>query len=147
MTTYGNVPKSCKCSICLDDFEETSKISHLNCYHYFHSACLATHFEYMTREIEKEKQEAKNNKIVWKVRRVGCPVCREPMTDEQEESMQKFKSQNTIRFEDISKENVCISKKMRQLQKQMNCLYEKQKKLGGIIDRTEPEVIILNVKL
>ena len=65
------MPKSCNCSICLYDFlEKDSDCLNLECYHYFHSKCLIKHMIYMRQEIERERQEAENNKLKWNKRSV-----------------------------------------------------------------------------
>ncbi|CAF0715040.1 unnamed protein product [Brachionus calyciflorus] len=125
LNSYGNVPKSCKCSICLNNFEDGTKVTHLDCYHYFHTSCLSTFLAYALNDIEDEKREAEMHKIKWKDRTPCCPECRQSMNTSQIEDLKQF---NTIR----------------QTQAKMKILFEKQKKAGGIIEPKEDFIIVLN---
>lgn len=67
------MPKSCNCSICLYDFDNTNKdCVNLECYHYFHTECLIKHMIYMKEDIDKERLEAETNKLKWKQRSVSA---------------------------------------------------------------------------
>lgn len=150
MRTCGNVPKLCKCSICLFEFAKTDQTIHLpSCYHYYHKYCLATHIRYIELDIEAEKLEAKKNKIKWKERSVCCPVCREPINSSIISELNSFNSKNTSNKEgygdNLKREEIVISDKMRHMQIEMRRLFEKQKLAGGIIENKEQEIIVLNV--
>ena len=124
-------------------------MSYLDCYHYFHSNCLKTHFVYSQKLIAKEKSEAIENKLKWIDRKVSCPVCREPLKGADIECLKKLNVVNvpvsTSNDNFFGSEKVVISEKIRKMQRDMNALFEKQKLAGGIIDNTEPEIIVLNV--
>lgn len=146
MSTYQNVPKNCKCSICLNVFEKGYNVTHLNCYHYFHTSCLKTYLIYALNDIEKEKQEAKFHKIRWVYRTVCCPECRQEMTDDQIKELKSFSDKLQIQNEEAT-EKIAISFKMRRLQENMKVLYEKQRIKGGIIEPKEEVIISLTVGL
>ena len=101
---------------------------------------------YIEELIKVEKTEAQINKLEWKERKVGCPVCRENLLSSELDELHALKSDHSIYISSKDhSEVVCISEKMRQFQIDMKTLYEKQKKAGGIIDPNENKIIVLNV--
>ena len=153
MGTCGNVPKLCKCPICLDEFEKAAKTIHLpDCYHYYHKQCLSTHLKFIEAEIEAEKLEAQRHKIKWKERRPTCPICRVDIPDEIIGELHSFYSSSSfLKSSDgsgscsSSQDLAVVSDKMRRLQLKMKPIFERQKLAGGIIDTKEDEIIVLNV--
>lgn len=146
MSECGQVPKSCKCSICLSEFEQNGQMIHLDCYHYFHKLCLLKHVDYVKEDIEREKQDAQFHKIVWKERKIFCPECREPIGDALLDELEHIDRSTLGLLADEFNEKIVISDKMRRLQAKMKTLYDRQKLRGGIIENKEPEVIVLNVR-
>ena len=101
--------------------------------------------------IDGERSEAVKNRIKWKERHVGCPVCRENLLKQELDELHVLKSDKKLllnhdnaQIGNVS-EVICISSKMRELQIQMKTLFDKQKQAGGIIDLNENEIIILTV--
>lgn len=143
LSNLGTIPKSYKCSICLDELTKSDGVFTLDCYHYFHSACLKQHLSYMEREIESERAEAVRNKLKWSERQVNCPVCREPMKSSQVADLKLVNDSSTSHsFHPVQ---IIISDRTRRLQREMRQLFERQKLCGGIIDTSNDEIIILNV--
>jgi len=102
--------------------------------------------------IEVERNEALKNRIKWKERRVGCPVCRENLLGQELDDLHALKHDKKILLnmndDQLTSPGIlCISKKMRELQIEMKALFEKQKKAGGIIDLNENEIIVLTVSI
>jgi len=97
---------------------------------------------YAELEIQEERLEAAINKITWKERSVGCPVCREPIRADE---LHDFKADNQNSSSESEIAKVQISRQVRHLQDKMSRLFEKQKAAGGIIDPNEnrQEVIVL----
>ena len=54
--TEGNVPH-CECAICLDNFLEGDNFVKTDCYHYFHSPCLARYARSYVKGRRKEEEE------------------------------------------------------------------------------------------
>lgn len=97
---------------------------------------------YALRDIEKEKQEAEFNKIKWLYRTVGCPECRQEITNDEIFELKNFVILNQ---NEETNGKIIISSKMRILQEKMKNLFEKQKAKGGIIEPKEEHIISLNV--
>ena len=101
--------------------------------------------------IDGERSEAVKNRIKWKERHVGCPVCRENLLKQELDELHALKSDKKLFLNHENAQNgnapevICLSSKMRELQIQMKTLFDKQKQAGGIIDLNENEIIILTV--
>ena len=86
--------------------------------------------KYVQSEIETEKNEAIKNKIKWKERFISCPVCREKITKNSLDDLDRFyenhatdDQKNIInnKLSNIinSKETIVISNRMRNLQNEV----------------------------
>lgn len=144
LSDIGSLPETYKCSICLDNFDGTANTYNLKCYHYFHIGCLAKHLEYMRQDIENERAEAELNKLKWNERIPNCPDCRADLANDELKHFLDLKSESNPSGEKAANSaEIVISDKVRQLQKQMQIIYEKQKNAGGIIEENKQEIIIL----
>jgi hypothetical protein len=151
LSDYGP-PKTANCVICLSEFDESEKkITNLECFHYFHTECLCKHVEYVKNFNERERNEALKNKLVWNERPVGCPVCRVNLLALELDQLTQFKKEHGELFANkvasigssSSRGSYKCSDKMKKLQIEMHCLFERQKRAGGIIDLTESDTIVL----
>ncbi|XP_071444891.1 E3 ubiquitin-protein ligase RNF25 [Hetaerina americana] len=143
--TSSNCP-SCVCAVCLFGFQQGDAFSKTECFHYFHSHCLACYVRttQCTLREEREKlplwqqqQLQQKGQSVRKTRsedeseafQVPCPVCREPISTDLE-SLSAAAPPKALEaappFE--------VTKELRALQHQMADLYLHQKSRGGIID-------------
>ncbi|XP_046388393.1 E3 ubiquitin-protein ligase RNF25 [Ischnura elegans] len=143
--TSSNCP-SCVCAVCLFGFQQGDAFSKTECFHYFHSHCLACYVRttQCTLREEREKlplwqqqQLQQKDQSVRKTRsddeseafQVPCPVCREPISADLE-SLSAAAPPKALEaappFE--------VTKELRALQHQMADLYLYQKSRGGIID-------------
>ncbi|PNF19855.1 hypothetical protein B7P43_G12532 [Cryptotermes secundus] len=129
--TSSNLP-SCQCAICLYGFREGDHFTKTQCYHYFHSHCLACH----VTSSEKSYQEELDKLPAWQRSQhtlspcqVLCPVCREPIQCDMNllsSAAPPLEVENARQFE--------LSDELRSLQRQMAALFSHQKRRGGIID-------------
>lgn len=150
LSDLGQLPQSYNCSICLNGFQNTNDTAYnLECYHYFHIACLLSHLEYMKIDIETERIEAQINRLIRKTRKVNCPDCRQELTNNELKNLENI-SKNIKK--DSKKElplvnqngEFIISEYSRRKQKEMQTIFEKQKNAGGIIMENDQEIIALN---
>ncbi|KGL77750.1 E3 ubiquitin-protein ligase RNF25, partial [Tinamus guttatus] len=79
--TDNNIPHG-QCVICLYGFQEREAFTKTQCYHYFHSHCLARYAQHMEEEVlmqqeERDQHLAPSSKQV--LAGVQCPVCRETL--------------------------------------------------------------------
>lgn len=116
--TDNNMP-SCACAICLCHFQDTHEFTKTECYHYFHSGCLARYIKF-SLQLEKETEDDT---------KVECPMCRMEIAFNLDE-LEAFAS------DDVDEEKFVYkpSEEIKKLQKEMTSLYEKQKRKGGVID-------------
>lgn len=127
--TASNLP-SCQCVICLYGFREGDHFTKTQCFHYFHSHCLAC----LVTTTEKNYHEEQEKLPAWQKQQsssfqVLCPVCREPITYDMEllsSAPPPMDVENARQFE--------LSDDLRSLQEQMASLFSYQKQRGGIID-------------
>lgn len=126
--TESNVP-SCQCAVCLYSFKPQDEFTKTNCYHYFHSYCLACHIVSTERHFHEEQEKLP----AWQKQTTGfqplCPVCREPIVHDLEQLKQASPPvdlENAKNFE--------VTAELRALQAQMARLYLYQQSRGGIID-------------
>lgn len=102
----------------------------------------------MEEEIVKEKLEAESNRLNWEKRTPNCPDCRSDLTTSELEYFQNIKLKNIKESDsDYYKKNIVISDSIRQMQKKMRIIFEKQKDAGGIIDEAKQEIIMITVIL
>lgn len=126
--TASNLP-SCQCAICLYGFAEGDQFTKTECYHYFHSYCLASHVVNTEKSFIEEQEKLPAWQRVQKTFQVQCPVCREPISYD----MNMLSSapppqdvENARQFE--------LDDELRDLQQKMAALFSYQKSRGGIID-------------
>ncbi|XP_067671508.1 protein starmaker-like [Haliotis asinina] len=122
--TEGNIPR-CPCVVCLEHFHEGDLFTRTDCYHYFHMACLARYVEHALAQEPEVKVMHLNNEH--QQPKVVCPVCRDEITYDLDE----LKEAPAVDADDI---HYTPSSAVKQLQRDMAVLYEKQKAKGGIID-------------
>lgn len=138
--TASNLP-SCQCAICLYGFREGDQFTKTNCFHYFHSHCLACH----ATSTEKSYQEEQDKLPAWQKQQkssfqVLCPVCREPISCDMEllsAASPPLDVENAKHFE--------LNDELRSLQERMAALFTHQKERGGIIDPEAEESKLLLV--
>ncbi|NXA46716.1 RNF25 ligase, partial [Nothocercus julius] len=78
--TDNNIPHG-QCVICLYGFQEREAFTKTQCYHYFHSHCLARYAQHMEEEVLMQ-QEARDQHLAPSPKQaagVQCPVCRETL--------------------------------------------------------------------
>ncbi|XP_060520195.1 E3 ubiquitin-protein ligase RNF25 [Cylas formicarius] len=126
--TQSNLP-TCQCTVCLYGFSEGDSFTKTQCFHYFHSYCLAKHI-IVTEKHFKEEQE---KLPAWKRCSIGyqatCPVCREQITCDVADLR---KAPPPIELEKA--QNFELTRDLRIFQEKMKELYNYQKSRGGIID-------------
>ncbi|XP_067136828.1 E3 ubiquitin-protein ligase RNF25 [Centruroides vittatus] len=122
--TKANTP-SCQCAICLYGFAEGDDLIKTECFHYFHSHCLARYVLHVG-ESSKETESASSLQRQ-DVPKVVCPVCRLPISFSPGDK-------NYPPPLESEKDKIKISAEVRALQRKMQRLYNIQKKKGGIID-------------
>ncbi|XP_074729555.1 E3 ubiquitin-protein ligase RNF25 isoform X2 [Strix uralensis] len=78
--TDNNIPHG-QCVICLYGFQEREAFTKTQCYHYFHSHCLARYAQHMEEEILVQQEEREQHLAPSPKQEVGvqCPVCRETL--------------------------------------------------------------------
>ncbi|XP_029665453.1 E3 ubiquitin-protein ligase RNF25 isoform X3 [Formica exsecta] len=127
--TRSNLPTD-QCAVCLYGFREGDEFTKTECYHYFHSHCLAAHVaaaeRYYREEQEKlpQWQQDTTNKF-----QAICPVCRESINCDVESLWSAPPPIDVEAATDFS-----VTAELRELQKQMSALYLRQQQRGGIID-------------
>lgn len=127
--TRSNLPTD-QCAVCLYGFREGDEFTKTECYHYFHSHCLAAHVaaaeRYYREEQEKlpQWQQDTTNKF-----QAICPVCRESIDCDVESLCSAPPPIDVEAATDFS-----VTAELRELQKQMAALFLRQQQKGGIID-------------
>ncbi|XP_070572110.1 E3 ubiquitin-protein ligase RNF25-like isoform X2 [Ptychodera flava] len=110
--TSNNLP-SVVCVICLYELEEEDDFIKTECYHYFHSHCLANYIEHAVKEEEK----------------VVCLVCRELLSYD----LKQLRKASTPR-QLLENGDYVASDEMKAQQRERAALYKKQQERGAIID-------------
>ncbi|EZA62201.1 E3 ubiquitin-protein ligase RNF25 [Ooceraea biroi] len=127
--TRSNLPTD-QCAVCLYGFREGDEFTKTECYHYFHSHCLAAHVAAAERYYREEQdklpqwQQDTTNKF-----QAICPVCRESISCDVESLWSAPPPIDVEAATDFS-----VTTELRELQKQMAALYLRQQQRGGIID-------------
>lgn len=127
--TRSNLPTD-QCAICLYGFREGDEFTKTECYHYFHSHCLAAHVaaaeRYYREEQEKlpQWQQDATNKF-----QAICPVCRESINCDVESLWSAPPPIDVEAATDFS-----VTAELKELQDQMATLFLRQQQRGGIID-------------
>ncbi|XP_044596170.1 E3 ubiquitin-protein ligase RNF25 [Cotesia glomerata] len=136
--TQKNLPTG-QCVVCLYGFRDGDKFTKTECYHYFHSHCLAAHIiaseRYYREELDKLPQWQQD---ITKEFKALCPVCREVINCDM----------NTLSLApppvDVEAATTfSISSELRDLQLKMSALYLHQQQQGGIIDPEAEEIKML----
>ncbi|CAH0394930.1 unnamed protein product [Bemisia tabaci] len=134
--TASNIP-CCPCCICLYGFRPSDHFTKTQCYHYFHSNCLANHIisseQIFIEEQDKLPPWQKTDEF-----HPVCPVCRAnikcdlealkaaPPSLDLTEAPQKFEP----------------SEELRLLQQRMSELFNQQKQRGGTIQQPNNTIIL-----
>ncbi|XP_055861417.1 uncharacterized protein LOC106068398 [Biomphalaria glabrata] len=130
--TEGNIPR-CPCVVCLEHFHEKDSFHRTTCYHYFHSGCLYKYVQHTRAQLEEEKKEVMERRHLdvasSEQRNIVCPLCR----TELDESLLSV-SWSSEGEEDDKDNAFVIPPEMREQQRKMAEIYERQKAKGGIID-------------
>ncbi|XP_023216413.1 E3 ubiquitin-protein ligase RNF25-like [Centruroides sculpturatus] len=122
--TKANTP-SCQCAICLYGFAEGDDLIKTECFHYFHSHCLARYVLHVGESFKE--MESVSSHQTEDIPKVVCPVCRLPISFSPGDK-------NYPPPLESEKDKIKISAEVRALQRKMQRLYNVQKKKGGIID-------------
>ncbi|CAL1275638.1 unnamed protein product [Larinioides sclopetarius] len=112
-----------ECAICLYGFSEDDVFTKTECYHYFHSHCLA---RYVKNAAASESNDETNHSDTPSDKKILCPMCRLPIHFEGSEELYPPPSAKDDEF--------VIDEEVLALQKKMSDLYQKQLNKGGIID-------------
>ncbi|XP_054717572.1 probable serine/threonine-protein kinase clkA [Uloborus diversus] len=119
--TSQNRPSG-ECAICLYGFSEQDIFTRTECYHYFHSHCLARYVKNILENAEESEE-----KDVDKSSELFCPMCRIPIKFST--SDEEYPPPTAINEETFN-----LTEEIVDLQKKMADLYQKQLEKGGIID-------------
>ncbi|XP_068918293.1 E3 ubiquitin-protein ligase RNF25 isoform X1 [Tenebrio molitor] len=126
--TESNLP-TCHCAVCLYGFSEGDSFTKTQCFHYFHSYCLAMHLITTEKHFVEEQEKLPAWQKSTKGFQATCPVCREPISCD----VQELK--NALPPRELKKaQNFQVTKELQMLQAQMRKLFIYQKSRGGIID-------------
>ncbi|XP_046485254.1 E3 ubiquitin-protein ligase RNF25 isoform X1 [Neodiprion pinetum] len=127
--TCSNLPSG-QCAVCLYGFREGDEFTKTECYHHFHSHCLAAHVAAAERHYREEQekvplwQQDPKNKF-----QAICPVCREVIKCDVENL-----SLAPPPFEVETAKDFAVTAELRELQHEMAALFLHQQQRGGIID-------------
>ncbi|VEN43047.1 unnamed protein product [Callosobruchus maculatus] len=126
--TESNLP-TCQCAVCLYGFSEGDSFTKTQCFHYFHSYCLANHLSITKRHFQEEQDKLPAWQKSTKGFQATCPVCREMIEcdiDELKTAHPPKELESAQKFE--------VTNDLRLLQERMRQLFSYQKSKGGIID-------------
>lgn len=126
--TESNLP-ICQCAICLYGFSDGDMFTKTQCYHYFHSYCLAKYFIVTEKQFNEEQEKLPAWQRSTKDFQAVCPVCREAISCDVDDLN---KAQPPIELENA--QNFSVTKDLLLLQQKMQNLFYYQKSRGGIID-------------
>ncbi|XP_057328636.1 E3 ubiquitin-protein ligase RNF25 [Microplitis mediator] len=136
--TQKNLPTG-QCVICLYGFRDGDKFTKTECYHYFHSHCLAAHIiaaeRYYKEELDKLPQWQQDSAKEFKAL---CPVCREAISCDI-----KILRLAPPPIDVETATSFSVSAELRDLQLKMSTLYLHQQQQGGIIDPEAEEIKML----
>ncbi|XP_034938746.1 E3 ubiquitin-protein ligase RNF25 [Chelonus insularis] len=136
--TQSNLPTD-QCAICLYGFQDGDKFTKTECYHYFHSYCLAAHVtaaeRFYQEEFEKLPQWQQDSA---KEFQASCPVCREPISCDVKNLCS---APPPIDVESATE--FALTPELQELQQQMSRLFLHQQQQGGIIDPEAEEIKML----
>ncbi|XP_071417886.1 E3 ubiquitin-protein ligase RNF25 isoform X2 [Pithys albifrons albifrons] len=126
--TDNNIPHG-QCVICLYGFQEREAFTKTQCYHYFHSHCLARYAQHMEEEILMEQEEREQHPSPSLKQEIGvqCPVCRETLVYDLCALKAAPPPQHPL-------EPYRPDAKMLQHQEELRLIFKRQQEKGGIID-------------
>ncbi|NXO04878.1 RNF25 ligase, partial [Rhinopomastus cyanomelas] len=126
--TDNNIPHG-QCVICLYGFQEKEAFTKTQCYHYFHSHCLARYVQHMEDEILMHQEEREQHLAPSPKQEVGvqCPVCRETLVYDLCALKAAPPPQHPL-------EPYRPDTKMLQQQEELRLIFKRQQEKGGIID-------------
>ncbi|XP_045464871.1 E3 ubiquitin-protein ligase RNF25 [Harmonia axyridis] len=131
--TESNLP-TCQCAVCLYGFCEGDDFTKTQCFHYFHSFCLAKHLLITEKHYKEEQEKLPPWQRSTKGFQAVCPVCREAINCDVDDLK---KAVAPRQLEDA--QHFSVSSELRILQAKMQELFSYQKSRGGIIDIEEEE--------
>ncbi|KAJ8966559.1 hypothetical protein NQ314_003454, partial [Rhamnusium bicolor] len=100
--TESNLP-TCQCAVCLYGFADGDSFTKTQCFHYFHSYCLANHLIITKRHFQEEQDKLPTWQKSTKGFQATCPVCREQINCDAEElksALPPKELENAQNFED-----------------------------------------------
>ncbi|NWW49180.1 RNF25 ligase, partial [Pedionomus torquatus] len=126
--TDNNIPHG-QCVICLYGFQEREAFTKTQCYHYFHSHCLARYAQHMEEEILMQQEEREQHLVPSPKQDIGvqCPVCRETLVYDLCALKAAPPPQHPL-------EPYKPDAKMLQHQEELRLIFKRQQEKGGIID-------------
>ncbi|CAM4532901.1 E3 ubiquitin-protein ligase RNF25 isoform X1 [Lepidochelys kempii] len=126
--TDNNIPHG-QCVICLYGFQEREAFTKTQCYHYFHSHCLARYAQHMEEEIHVQQEEREQHLVPPSKKGVGvqCPVCRETLIYDLSALRAAPPPQHPV-------EPYRPDAKALQTREELQIIYQRQQQKGGIID-------------
>ncbi|XP_014810206.1 PREDICTED: E3 ubiquitin-protein ligase RNF25 [Calidris pugnax] len=126
--TDNNIPHG-QCVICLYGFQEREAFTKTQCYHYFHSHCLARYAQHMEEEILMQQEEREQHPVPSPKQEIGvqCPVCRETLVYDLSALKAAPPPQHLL-------EPYRPDAKTLQHQEELRLIFKRQQEKGGIID-------------
>ncbi|XP_061226181.1 E3 ubiquitin-protein ligase RNF25 isoform X1 [Neopsephotus bourkii] len=126
--TDNNIPHG-QCVICLYGFQEREAFTKTQCYHYFHSHCLARYAQHMEEEILMQQEEREQHLALSPKQEVcvQCPVCRETLIYDLSALKAAPPPQHPL-------EPYRPDAKTLQHQEELRLIFKRQQEKGGIID-------------
>uniref|UniRef100_A0A8B9G9R9 E3 ubiquitin-protein ligase RNF25 n=1 Tax=Amazona collaria TaxID=241587 RepID=A0A8B9G9R9_9PSIT len=126
--TDNNIPYG-QCVICLYGFQEREAFTKTQCYHYFHSHCLARYAQHMEEEILMQQEEREQHLALSPKQEVcvQCPVCRETLIYDLSALKAAPPPQHPL-------EPYRPDAKTLQYQEELRLIFKRQQEKGGIID-------------
>ncbi|NXP77178.1 RNF25 ligase, partial [Ramphastos sulfuratus] len=126
--TDNNIPHG-QCVICLYGFQEREAFTKTQCYHYFHSHCLARYAQHMEEEIFMQQEEREQHSAPSNRQEAGvqCPVCRETLVYDLCALKAAPPPQHPL-------EPYRPDAKTLQHQEELRLIFKRQQEKGGIID-------------
>ncbi|XP_008203194.1 E3 ubiquitin-protein ligase RNF25 isoform X1 [Nasonia vitripennis] len=127
--TRSNLPTG-QCAVCLYGFREGDEFTKTECYHHFHSHCLAAHVAAAERYYREEQeklplwQQDTTNKF-----QALCPVCRESINCDVRSLTGAPPPIDVEAATDFA-----VTQELLDMQRQMAELFLRQQRRGGIID-------------
>ncbi|KAK9871471.1 hypothetical protein WA026_012845 [Henosepilachna vigintioctopunctata] len=131
--TECNLP-TCQCAVCLYGFCDGDVFTKTQCFHYFHSFCLAKHLLTTEKHYSEEQDKLPAWQKSTKAFQAACPVCREAINCDVDD----LKSAPPPKDLE-SAQNFSVTSELKMLQCKMQELFSYQKSRGGIIDIEEEE--------